>query len=129
LGRHPGIRIRHVPMAGGRGHHHLHQMRWRGGVLVLLVTAVGLAGCGGSHTLTKSQFIAKADAICAKATADSNALPQPQSPPELVSLAQKTADIVRSMIKKLQALKATPKDKAVLQENFIAPSQAELFAA
>ena len=71
-------------------------MRWRGGVLAVLMMAVGLAGCGGSHTLTKSQFIAKADPICAKATADSNALPQPQSPPELVSLAQKTAHIVES---------------------------------
>jgi len=79
--------------------------------------------------LTKSQFIAKADPICAKATADSNALPQPQSPPELVSLAQKTAHIVESTIKQLRALKAARKDKAVLQDNLISPLQAELDAA
>jgi hypothetical protein len=97
--------------------------------LVLLVVAVGVTSCGGGHALTKSEFIAKADAICAKATTDANALPQPQSPPELVSLAQKTADIVESTIKKLSALKAAPKDKAVLRDNLIAPSQSELSAA
>jgi hypothetical protein len=59
----------------------------RPAVAVLTLSAfIGLAGCGGSH-LSRSDYIAKVDPICAKYKAESQKLPEPTDPNDRNALA------------------------------------------
>ena len=51
----------------------------RAGVISVVTCAVALAACGGGSRLSKSQFDARANAICKKYTDRINAVPTPKS--------------------------------------------------
>lgn len=50
----------------------------RSAALATGIAAMALAGCGSSSTLSRSQLVDKANAICAKENAQGNAIPRPQ---------------------------------------------------
>ena len=67
--------------------------------LVAAFAALLVAGCGGeavpaqSEPLTRAEWIARADAICAEANARIQALGEPENAQELASLAGEFADV------------------------------------
>ena len=71
----------------------------RRSVLALGVGALTLAGCGGGggngERLSKSDFVAQADAICRKYEARLDALEQPTNVTELRSFAEKALPIAK----------------------------------
>jgi hypothetical protein len=88
-------------------------------LLVLLALApILVAGCGGSSskTLTREQFVAKANAICAQRNAAVRALPKSmRNLSDLKTLAaflDRELAIDRPLIAKLKALKPPPADRA-----------------
>jgi hypothetical protein len=76
--------------------------------LLLLAAALALAGCGGGGktALSKSEFVAQANAICKDYDARIDALGDPASLEDLVGLAAKAKPIAEDGVAKLRALKA-----------------------
>ena len=84
---------------------------WRAGLLLFLVTMLA-AGCGGSSggggggkRLSRSQFVAKADAICTRYNEKSKSLGKPTSFPELVKTFDKGLPLLENVIAELRTLK------------------------
>ena len=113
---------------------------------LVLVTAIALTGCGKSSKsssaktapptttttappLTKAEFIAQADPICAKTTADINAVPEPKTTNAEVEAIRTLAGIIKPALAELSALNGAPADVAVLKQHFIDPNQGSLAAA
>jgi len=112
---------------------------------LVLVLGISLVACGGSKSsssdsaakattttvapLTKAEFIAKADPICAKASSQVDAQPEPKSANELVTLVKNIVGIIKPAIADLRALPAAAEDAAVFKEHFLDPNQAQLDAA
>jgi hypothetical protein len=83
-------------------------------------------------TMTKAEFIAQADAICADTTTKINALPAPSptaGPSAVGPYIQMTLDILDPALQRLATLPAAPSDAKVLQQNLIAPTRVEDDAA
>ena len=80
--------------------------------LTVLLTALLLAGCGGSgdDRLTKSEFIAEADAICAKGRDHSKALPEPTTYAELAEYIRKGISIQDHDVAEIRKLKPPKND-------------------
>jgi hypothetical protein len=73
-------------------------------LLPTLLLAVAAAGCG-DKALSKSEYVAKADAICAKYDKRLEALPNPKSIKDIGALADKAIPIVDAGIGELKDLK------------------------
>jgi hypothetical protein len=73
-------------------------------ILVILVLA-GCGGGGGSSRLSKSEFDAKANAICDKYQAKINAVGQPQSVSDVPGYIDKVLPIIEEGTSKLDDLK------------------------
>jgi len=83
---------------------------WVAAVLV----AAALSACGGDEggeRLTREELIARADAICAEASAELDALGEPESGPELAGLADEAAAIAESQLERLRDLRPPVEDE------------------
>jgi len=49
-------------------------MRWKQAAMFGAALAAGAAGCGGSQTLSRAEFVKRADAVCARTRADALAM-------------------------------------------------------
>jgi hypothetical protein len=81
--------------------------RERSRFLVLAVVGTVLAGCGGGEDerLTRDEWIASADAICADANRELNALAEPTTPTELAELTSQAVDISERQLDRLRDLR------------------------
>ena len=99
--------------------------------LVLLGSLLAACGGGGS-TPSKADFVRSADAVCGPTSAAINSLPplpDNPSPSQITGLVQRTLQIIEPAITKLKALPGSSGDKAVLNQNLIAPTAKEDAAA
>lgn len=90
-------------------------------IAAVLVAAAAIAGCGSSYT--KSDFIARADAICASALRQTRSIAPTSALGEYVGA---VLPIVESEATQLRALKSPPqdaRDKAALAKYFGALTQ------
>jgi hypothetical protein len=81
----------------------------------IALALVVLPGCGGGggQSLTKEEYAAKADAICAKGREQQNSLGQPSTVKDLVTVADKTLTILDGAITDLSRLKPPASEKAI----------------
>ncbi|MCC6224409.1 MAG: hypothetical protein IT201_13085 [Thermoleophilia bacterium] len=86
--------------------------------LALAGVAAGCGGGGGGDRLSKEEFIAQADAICKQANADIDALGEPTSLEEIVTLAASAIKIQEESLAELRALKPPEEDEATLNEAY-----------
>jgi hypothetical protein len=103
-----------------------------GGTIALLILVALLPGCGGSYT--KSDFIARADAICTGAVRQTRSLAPPAAggsgPQQLRALGRylgKLLPVVQSEAAQVRGLKrpvGDPRDRAALQRYLGALEQA-----
>jgi hypothetical protein len=94
--------------------------------LVLVTAALGACG-GGSKTLSKSEFIKQADAICKTASADAKNVAGATADASATDVAgrlQKVVDIIDPALGKLDALTGAKAQETVLDEDFIRPNRA-----
>jgi hypothetical protein len=84
--------------------------RWR--VLALPVVVGALAGCGGDDPdrLSREEWIASADSICADANQELDALPDPTTPAELAEFTARAVEIAERQLDRLRDLR--PPDDA-----------------
>ena len=87
-------------------------MRSTAAALAVVVACLLAAACGSDDDadgdgarLTKTAFIAKADAICQEANDRIDAIPEPQTTEELAQLGRQVLDIAREQLARLQALR------------------------
>jgi hypothetical protein len=83
-------------------------VRSRAAILTAVATlAITLAGCGSgaNDTLSKSELIDRADAVCKDVNDRTNALPAPANIKSAAGLLRKTLDILESGLKRLRDLK------------------------
>ena len=93
-------------------------MRRTRALLVAPLSVLTLAACGGSGTLTMSQFVSEANNICTSSAASSAAVPQPSvssliSPsksdlPSIASFLSTQVTILQSTVNRLTALGTPP---------------------
>jgi hypothetical protein len=91
------------------------------------LVALALAGCGGSGstsstgTLSKSEFVSAADAICAKVNSARSSIGTPTSTAQAVSAITQLASAVRPDLAQMQSLAArAPSDIKAAYDNFVA---------
>jgi hypothetical protein len=95
-------------------------MRSCAAVLVALGCAVA-AGCGGGgegERLSKQEYIAQADAICADANEDLDALATPQTNAEAADVTEDAIAISERQLESLRALRPPEADEATLNEAY-----------
>jgi hypothetical protein len=83
----------------------------------LLSVAIVLGGCGGggSKRLTKEQFAAKADALCAAYNKHVNAVPTPKSDAEAMASLEKLLPLNRKLVADVKALKPPASEEATVK--------------
>jgi hypothetical protein len=87
-------------------------MRLRCRPLALLaVPALALAACGGEDKLTRQEFVAQADKICADADRKTQALPDPKSPDDLAALIKQAKPIAEQQRDQLRDLQGKAPDE------------------
>jgi hypothetical protein len=82
----------------------------RSGIVGVLI---GISGCGsddGGGSLTREEWIASADAICAEMIAQEEEIPEPQSVEEMVTASEQVFEITRAGIDDLKDLGAPDGD-------------------
>lgn len=90
------------------------------------LVALTLAGCGSSGnststTLSKSDFVSQADAICAKVTSARHSLGSPTSTSQVVSAITKLESAVQPELTQMQSLAArAPSDVKAAYDQFVA---------
>lgn len=95
-------------------------------VLVLPLVVV-LAGCGGSTgSGAKTTYLVKAEAICAKAIKDRDAVAAPAGAPDFQPYVHALVDIASRTASAVGALIPPKADAAALQAKVIGPLQAQL---
>ena len=73
-------------------------------------------GGGGEKALTKDEWIAKADAICAASKKAQDALPQPQSAADLAAMTEKLIPIITKEINDVNALPIDDANRAAVAD-------------
>jgi hypothetical protein len=86
-----------------------------------VVAAAGLfvlAGCGGDggERLSKDEWIEQADAICAQANEDVEALEEPTALDEIADFTDEASGISREALADLRALRPPEEDQATVDE-------------
>jgi len=83
-------------------------MRMRAAAVVALA-ALAVSGCGGgggkTQRLSRDEYVAKADAICAQAVKQQKALPTPSSIDEIPAYVDKALPVIDDAIAKIRKLK------------------------
>ncbi len=92
-------------------------MRTKLAVLALAASVALVAGCGGGDRLSKEEYIAAADAVCAEANASIDALAEPTEE-TLDEYLAKAEEISRAQLDKLRALKPPADDEATLNRAY-----------
>jgi hypothetical protein len=87
-------------------------------LLLALIVAAGCGG-GGSSRLTRDQYAAKADGICAKYNQQTRALANPSSLSELANVADQTIPILDHALGDLRKLKP-PSDEQAAADQWLA---------
>lgn len=80
--------------------------------------AAGCGGGGGGDRLSKEEYIAQADAICKQANEEIDALGEPATLEEIVTLAASAIKIQEESLAELRALKPPEEDEATLNEAY-----------
>ena len=99
----------------------------RGIAIAVLLSVVGLAGCGGSSgeasLSDKERYLARAEAICAAANTDLAKVKktQPTSTDLLPAFVKAIVDVGRTNVTQLEALTPPAADKAALTAKVITP--------
>jgi hypothetical protein len=94
-----------------------------GSLLALVGVAVGLAGCGGSGTLSHARFVSRADAECRATNSRIAALPTPSNLKGLASYATGTRSATVQLRQALAALKTPKVDQPALDRYLAALGQ------
>jgi hypothetical protein len=91
------------------------------GASLLLLALVIAAGCGGSGSsrLTRDQYAAKADSICAKYNQQTKALANPSNLSDLADVADKTLPILDHALSDLRKLQP-PADEQTTVDQWLA---------
>jgi hypothetical protein len=76
-----------------------------GALVVLAALAAGCGSDGGGESLSREEWIAQADAICAKGARELEALGEPASAAELIELTSNAVEVVERQLAKLRALR------------------------
>jgi hypothetical protein len=84
--------------------------------LPALAAALALSACGSGDRLTKAEYIAAADAICAEAIRALNDLDEPKSLAELAEYAPTASEIVRKQLDRLRDLRPPEADEALIDK-------------
>ena len=74
------------------------------GALAAAALAAGCGGGGGGDRLTKEEYIQQADAICADATEQIDAIGEPQTLEDLAAMTKQAVAIAAAQLEKLRAL-------------------------
>lgn len=76
-------------------------------LLALAAVTVAVSACGGDggERLSEADWIAQADAVCAEAQAELDALPEPTTPAELTELAEEAVTIAEEQLSRLRELR------------------------
>jgi hypothetical protein len=102
----------------------------RSGLLLALVgVAVGLAGCGGSGSLSHAQFVRRADAECRATNSRIAALPTPSNLKGLASYATGTRSATAQLRQTLAALETPKVDQPALGRYLAALEQGNAILA
>lgn len=96
--------------------------------VVLLVTACGGDDGKADAAAARAAYVAKAEAICTKANADTKALTPPQSASQLAPYVSGLVAIADTASVKIQALTPPAADKADLQKKVLDPLAGQLKA-
>ncbi len=85
-------------------------------VVLLLAGAIVLGGCGGgSKRLTKEQFAAKANTLCAAYNKQVNAVPTPKTDAEALASLEKLLPLNRKRVADGNALKPPASEEATVK--------------
>lgn len=99
-------------------------------IALLLVLPLAVAGCGGGSGDggAKKTYLAKAEAICAKANAqlETAKKEQPSAIPAVPPYVHRLVDIARDDVNALSALTPPSKDASALQAKVIQPLRVQL---
>jgi hypothetical protein len=88
----------------------------RASLLLLAVVVAAGCGAGGNKQLTRQEFAAKADAICAKYNQQTRALANPSNLSELASVADKTIPILDHALTDLRKLKPPTNEQSTANQ-------------
>lgn len=96
-------------------------------VVPLLLAALALGACGGSSGTSKSSYINRADAICAKADTQINGVPKPQLTGTQAHILKglgvyvdRVLPVVHGVVGQLKGLSQPSADQAILRRYFAA---------
>lgn len=98
----------------------------------LLLPVLLVAACGGGSkpaSAAKKTYIAQAEAICAKANADTKALKNPQAASDLAPYVAKVVVIADTTIKLIDGLTPPSVDQAALKKHVFDPLNEQLVEA
>jgi hypothetical protein len=95
-------------------------------VPVLLVAGALVGGCGGGSSLSKSDYVAKAEAVCKDANDKFKALARPSDAASFQSFVEDTLQIAQDATKKLKDLDAPSKDAADIDSKVLEPLEDQL---
>ena len=106
-------------------------MRRSRALLVAPLSVLALAACGGSGSLTMSEFISEANNICTSGSASAGAVPQPSvsssliSPtkndlPTIASFLSKQVAVLQSTVDRLKALGTPPSKQTAWSQALVA---------
>jgi hypothetical protein len=94
---------------------------------LLLVPVLLVAACGGgASSLSKTAYLAKAEAICTKANADVKAVTSPTTAAAVLGYIGQLIDIADKATKDLDALEPPSADKADLEKKVLTPLHKQL---
>jgi hypothetical protein len=84
--------------------------------VLLVVAACGGDDASGDEALSKAEWIAAADAICAEDNAELALIPEPQTPEEAAEAGARVIEIQRTGLAEVRALAPPPGDEGVVGE-------------
>lgn len=89
---------------------------FRSAVVATLLVTTGCGDDDGGETLTKGEWLASAEDICADMRAQEDEIPEPQSLEEMADALDRVMEISSEGIEDLKALSAPAGDEAVVDE-------------
>jgi hypothetical protein len=99
------------------------------GVALLVPVLLGplvLVACGGGSSLSKSDYVSKAEAICKDANDKFKALARPSDPKSFESFVDGTIQIADDATKELKGLDPPSADKKELEAKVIEPLESQI---
>jgi hypothetical protein len=93
---------------------------------LLVLPVLLLAACGGGSSLSKSEYVAQAEAICKDTNKQIDALSTPTDPASFQKLIEDSIKIADSATSRIKALDPPSDDKADLQKKVIEPLESQV---